>query len=311
MANVRYNKIICNDQWDYNTTGDIPDNLSLLIGTNIGLFLFKENKLIRLMNCHSYGITKYNDQYWYVYIKNKRFSKRQSVILCVRVDDDKLCSVSSKYNIKPGIHQIDFIDDSLWVSNTHNNSISVFNSHYRMELFPSGTIGKKRYESKNYRHFNSLFRFKDRVYVLAHNVFHYSKNKSQLYVLSTNGVLIDIIDFNGENCHNVYKDDERMLVCNSSYGSLLDLTSTEEKYLGMFTRGLSVFSHYIVVGGSSVEIDRVKRDGAMGAPGLIYILNRDTMSELGTISIDGAQIHEIRSMFYDEGMSNFINTRHK
>lgn len=299
-------QIICNETVDFVTIGKVPQNLNLLIGTTNGLYIFYRNMLMRLLECNAYGITKYNDDCWYVYINSRKFAKSFTRICCMKIKNKKVQSIVEKYKVPAGMHQIDFVDDALWMANTHKNSILIYGLHQKSELFPSGQLYKSRYLAKNYRHFNSIFRREGRVYVLAHNVFHYSKNKSQIYIFTLSGKLSDIIDVDGENCHNIYIENNKMFTCNSSYGSLLEINSGKEISLGLFTRGLAVSDSYIMVGGSPDQVNRDKREADSDSNSIIYILDKNSLSVVGQVIFNGPHINEIRNITGGKEMSNYI-----
>jgi len=160
-----------------------------------------------------------------------------------------------------------------------------------------------RYAQENYSHFNSIYGLDDKLYILAHNVTDKTGKKSQLYVCDTHYNVVNIIDTNYGNAHNIYINDDVQLICNSGANQLVDLKNDKVLFqCNNFTRGLAVSHDYILVGGSTLSKNRKERYNC----GYVYILDT-SYTLVSRIKIPGIQINEIRRLNSpDYGMSNTI-----
>ncbi|MEC9209214.1 MAG: hypothetical protein VX762_02180 [Bacteroidota bacterium] len=303
FESFRKEKGVINSDLEYSVCGDKVDVKFLISTQTQGLILYNKGILIQLLKEKGfYGITQNDDLYFTFYITGLH-----GKIISFRLDNNKIKDVTTRIKgLSKGIHQIDFIDDDLYVTNTYQNSILVYQDmqqkqelHWKQHdkiIYPNGKIKKGR-ASNNYNHFNSIFRFKDNIYLIAHNETKKTKRVSEIYTLSLNNHKTIIKEkINGSNCHNIYKDNNNYMYCKSLEGTLTINNKDVIFHKNKFTRGLSVSDKYIILGGSEVNLKREERKNTNGD---IYLYNSDF--ELAqTISIKNTQIQEIRQIDQDE-----------
>jgi len=299
-----------NDFYNFDVYGEMPD-ISFIVGTsNHGALLFYEGKCTQIIKAPVvYGITKYEDNWW-IYIRAKKSGR------IVSFDIRHCGGFNFKTRIKGldgGIHQIDFIDTDLFVTDTYSNRILVYkNAAYKnkdmlagecsKKIYPAGKLNDKvwRREQKNYAHFNSIYKHEDKIYILAHNDTHNTGKKSEVYELSKNFTVVDKLNIDASNAHNYYIDKDGYLTCDSLNNRILK-NGKEVFKCNTFVRGLSISEDYIIVGGSGIEFDRGIRKHKHSH---IYILDKN-FDTVARVRIPRCQIMEIRRVDKDEyGLSN-------
>jgi len=210
------------------------------------------------------------------------------------------------FGLSRGVHQIDFINDDLFVTDTYNNSILIYrdvstknNVHWKEYdeiLYPNGELFDGR-QSSNYCHFNSIYKFKNEIFLVAHNETIKTGKASEAYLLSDKSLQVTTkSNLQGSNCHNFYKDSSFTVYLKSLEGVVSVNNEDVIKHKNTLLRGLSVSDDYIIVGGSGIELDRVKRDKTNGYV-YIYDYNYKLLLEL---VIFGTQMQEIRRMQEEE-----------
>jgi hypothetical protein len=222
---------------------------------------------------------------------------------------------------RQGIHQIDFIDDELFVCDTYNNRIlvlTVIENELQVHrvIYPEGRHRPSRNMRGDvlYRHFNSIYRHGAFIYVLAHNDTGRSKIPSQLYVLEKNSLrTVGRIDDVGGSAHNIVVDFHGVMYILDSLAcklvqfdgtGVLDLFVDERK---TFLRGLAMNDDITLVGGSrrisEAEIDGAKSNDELD--GFIFVLDKKKKKAICTLELPKCgQIHEIRLDGFDYGLSN-------
>ena len=292
-----YNTIAVNQPFNEYDFSNDAIRLQFLISTSSqGLLLFNNNKITRLFNEKGfYGITFYKS-YFYCFCKTGRFGK----VISFRIKDGFAINVQNRiHGLSKGIHQIDFIDDDLYVINTYNNSIliykniaskkNIFWSEFDEQIFPNGELKYGR-ESSNYNHFNSLYKFNEDLLVVAHNETYKTRKKSEIFQLDINSYKTkNISEIDGSSCHNIFKDDIREIICKSLESTL---TINNKDYFisnDILTRGLAITNKYILVGGSDFAFKRELRNHTNG---YVYIFN-NSMDLIESIKINNTQIHEL------------------
>jgi len=276
--------------------GQMPD-LSFVVGTSEqGVLLWSAGSLTQLVACRgAYGITRDHDGIWYAFHK----TGLQGRIVRFRIKDARVSEVGTVvWGLSRGVHQVDLVGGALLVADTYHNSIveyrqpgtlrNRFWTSFDRRSFPSGELTQAR-ASTNYGHFNSLFASGGRIHVLAHNETMKTGRGSELYVLSDNLQVLERRPVGGSNCHNYYVDDRYELVCRSVEGTVAD-HGVDVFRPGTFTRGLSVASDYLLIGGSDVEPDRERREQT---DGYVYVTD-PAFNLVATLTIHRAQVQEIR-----------------
>lgn len=218
-----------------------PD-IELLIATRSGLFLLSNGKFERIIGNKTYGITKYKNEWW-VSISKKVSNKKYNEIVSFSMDN-KQPKIRLK-NLPTGIHQIDFINSDLVITDTENNKLRVY-KHGNKEEHRIICPGEKN--GRN--HFNSVFSDGYNIYVLAHNRTIHTKNPSRIYKLSMDYKFISKNKTGGSSSHNYYTDGYQTITLDSQNGRILHNKQPVfvDKY--SFFRGLSVSDDYIIIGAS-------------------------------------------------------------
>ncbi len=295
---------------EFESSNPIDITPFLIATTSQGLLLYFNGKIKKLFKEKGfYGITKLSNKF-YAFHKTGMHGN----IISFKLKNNK--AIENKIIIKGlsrGIHQIDFINDDLYVTNTYDNSILVYKDAKDREniywkrfddiIYPNGKLKNGRF-SKNYNHFNSIFKYKNDLHIIAHNETKKTNRKSEIYTIKnfkTKNITKQKI--NGSNCHNIYINQNQKIYCKSLEGILSINDKDVISHKDIFTRGLSVCDKYIILGGSDIQLNREKRDKTKG---YIYIYNLE-LKLLQKISIQNTQIQEIKLVNNEKTFSNYIS----
>ena len=281
----------------------------LIATSSQGLLLYFNGKITKLFNEKGfYGITKLSNKF-YAFHKTGMHGN----IISFKLKDNK--AIENKIIVKGlsrGIHQIDFINNDLYVTNTYDNSILIYKDAKNKEninwkkfddiIYPNGKLNNGR-SSDNYNHFNSIFKYKNDIHIIAHNETKKTKRKSEIYTINySKRKNITIQKTDGSNCHNIYLNKNQKIYCKSLEGILSINNKDVISHKDIFTRGLSVSDKHIILGGSEIQLKRENRDTTNG-----YIFIYNTELELKQkISIKNTQIQEIRLVNNEKTLSNYI-----
>ncbi len=289
-SNLELNKT---EEIDVDISTDIDD---FIVTTGTGVYLFRDGKLIKLLNGEFFGITKHKEVF-YVYQKMKYSGRVLSFVL----NKHKAESINVFINEFPrNAHQIDFIGDNLFITDTQNNRIAVYNEDgiEIKEIFPFGKLKNGR-KSENYGHFNSVYYDGSYIVVLAHNYSQHTKKMSELVFLNKETYDVEKYLKNiGMSSHNILKLDSEFLTCDS-YNGALKLGEKVVFKTDKFTRGIAYNNKNFLIGGSMYG----KRAERLGKDGFIYVLD-NRFKLLDTIVLEGrGPVFDIRYVEFDAGMS--------
>ncbi len=284
-------------------------NIDFLIATqSLGLLFYNNGKIIRFFKEKGfYGITKFSGTF-FAFHKTGMHGN----IISFRIESNKAIDVKLIIKgLSRGIHQIDFIGQDLYVTNTYDNSILIYsnlvskhNLHwkdYNKIIYPNGKLQNGR-KSSNYNHFNSLFKHKNKIFLIAHNETKKTNRPSEIF--SLNSFTLNTLGrqkIAGSNCHNIYINNKEKMYCNSLEGTLNINGENIISHKNIFTRGLSVSDKYLLLGGSDIQPNRLKREKTNG---YIYIYDL-RLSLKQTILIQNTQIQEINMSFNEKTLSNY------
>ncbi len=270
--------------------------ITFLVGTSHrGLLLYRDGQVFQLFPFLGfYGITMQRGV-WYAFHKTGRHGR----IISFRLDGDLITDAGTNvWGLSRGGHQIDFINDALYVTDTYNNAILRYDDvetlrnvcwrRYSARLFPNGRLKHGR-RSGNYNHFNSIYKYGDTIYLVAHNETRKTGRSSEIFLLDKDFQVKDIRRIDGSNCHNFYKD-ERLEIIGLSLEGAVQSNGMQVLQVGKFLRGISISDDYYVFGGSDIELDREKRGQTQGT---IYVTDRG-FNILLTVKLSDTQIQEIR-----------------
>jgi hypothetical protein len=274
-------KLICKKVGSYKSTIEAR----VIIATKNGLYFLDKNLIIKVLEGEFYGVTYKADT---IYVFEKTNKKGRIIYFHKNIYNEKYNVLVDK--LSPGCHQIDFIGDDLYVTDTYNNRILIFDidGNFKNDFYPLGILENGR-KSSNYGHINSVYSYNGFIYLLCHNETKKTGKNSEILKLNKQNDLIGKINLNASSAHNCAIYNNKFLVCDSLNNKvILDnnvLIDTDD-----FTRGLSIFDDFILIGGS----DYKKRSQRIDAKGTVYILNND-FNLLEKIRIPG-MVQEIRSL---------------
>ncbi|QTL99723.1 hypothetical protein GM661_18070 [Iocasia frigidifontis] len=239
-----------------------------IVATKRGLFILRNNKLYKILQGRFYGITKYNDNL-YIF---ERLGNLKGRIIHLALNKNYSFQKDGKIlidNISPGCHQIDFINNYLYITDSYNNRILKCDLQNIDcdEFYPLGKLKNGR-NSKNYGHINSIYKKEKEFLLMCHNETTKTGRNSEILVLDENLNINRKIDTKASNAHNIVKYKEQLFYCDSMNMSLMK--NGVQVFRGKhFMRGLSVTDEYLLVGGS----DYAKRNKRTKVNGYIYILD--------------------------------------
>lgn len=249
---------------------DELNSLQILIGARKGVYLIDKGRLIHLLAGHTYGISEWQDR-WYAHQRGKRGDRIVSFDLRDGQMEDPRVEIT---DLSPGCHQIDFIGDELYITETYKNRILIYTNEsgkmVRKKIwYPKGVLKKGR-ESDNYVHMNSVWSDGNHVYVLFHNETVKTGRQSEYVILDDNGRVVQTFSTPYQNAHNFIKLGDQHFICDSMNSSL-SVNGSPVYQLGMLTKGLAITDQFILVGGSEFA-QRQDRDIKGGA---LHILDRN------------------------------------
>jgi hypothetical protein len=269
-----------------------------LIATKNGLYHLYNERLYKLINGEFYGLSRH-DGNWYVFQKQEHRGR----ILEFRLKDGLITNKRKVIGqLSGGCHQIDFIDDRLFITDTYNNRLVSYVNHagkFRLdsENYPDGKLVNGR-SSGNYAHMNSMIRTAEGIFLLFHNETTKTGRNSEIIRLGKNFEIADRQNTRTGNAHNLIIRKGKFLICDSA-GSTLCIGNIIAFRANMFTRGLASNDEYIILGGSAYG-ERAARNHLHGN---IYILDTD-YNKLFEFPVPG-MVQEIRiSNGKDYGLCN-------
>lgn len=229
--------------------------MKLLIGTISGLLLWSDGVVSELLPGRVYGISKLKNR-WYCF----RSFEEKNEILELNIVSDKLVSYRTIIMSSFGVHQIDFYNERLIVSDTRNNRILIYPNLLEIPITVVPNKIQNAQLTETHLHLNSVYCVNGALYAIAHNLSTKYNRPSELYEISLNNYEIikhSIID--GRDCHNVYVDNNKLMFLDSFNGRVVYDGKQVFKKEDCFLRGLSVTEDYYVVG-STLRASREQRN---------------------------------------------------
>ncbi len=222
-----------------------------LVSTKKGFLLLADGQIRHLLAGQFFGISAL-EQSWYVF---QRMSYRSGRVVRFTLTGDGMSDCKQVITkLSPGCHQIDFLDAQLYIMDTYNNRLLVFDRNgsrwsQTAEYYPGGTLSDGR-KSPNYAHMNSLWRSGDGdIWLMFHNETLKTGNHSEIVRLDANHEIAQRITTDASNAHNVVSIDGKFLYCDSLASTVVhgDQVVYRSEY---FTRGLAVTDDLVLVGHS-------------------------------------------------------------
>lgn len=281
---------------NFSVDGYMPDISLLVSTTSNGLLLVNKDSITRLIQADIfYGITKEAENWWV-------FGQLQDKgsIISFNILDQKGYNLRVRVDhLEKAVHQIDFVGDELLVVETFKNWFITYRDaakHDRMHarsdsasiLTPKGLAVRG---TDNYCHLNSIYAYKDNIFVLGHNETYKTGKDSEIFVYDLEFRPRGTIATRTSCAHNYYEDSDGWLICDSAKGTLLKdgapVFTCDDK---SFTRGLSVADDYVVLGSSGIS---PARDHRRFLDGILYIMDRE-FNRIAKITIPKTQIMDIK-----------------
>lgn len=275
---------------------------SFLFSTTTGLWLLHDNSIQRLTIGSCYGITRDNER-WFLSQRVGNFSRIISFRLVIPQSRDTPSIKDTKVELAGlslNIHQIDLIDNLLYLVDTIKNRIIIVHKGHKKKIIYPNHLKKQWCPSERNNHFNSLYITNDLAYVVAHNGFIKPKINSQIYVLTrTNYRVKEIINIDSQDAHNIVYFKKDLMYCDSGRGLLIHGDKPFFSDPKHFLRGLAITRKSIVLGGSQI-IERSKR--AMSDSVLWFLDYSGTPQSCLSLAKIG-QVHDLRALSFDLGLS--------
>jgi hypothetical protein len=290
--------------------GAVPDIAFLVATTHAGLLLVEGTHVTRLFRGRDfYGITTTGER-WYVY---HRFSVGNGCIISFRLQDGHAIDARTELaGLLRGVHQIDVIDDSMWIVDTFHDRIIVvpldsIGDRWRERAalyYPVGRSGIGR-ERPNHAHFNSVLGRQGDIYLVAHYEGAKTGRDSELFLLDSSGTVRGREPMGGSDCHNIgFLDGERVF-CRSKEGAVCK-GGQDVLRLDGYVRGLALGHDFHIVGTSTMGRDWAQR--AQG-DGSVVITDR-AFAPLATMVLPRTQVCEVRRVDApDLGLSSSMGPR--
>lgn len=245
-----------------------------IVATRHGLFAVNHRERRPIAFGLFYGLTVSGDTiYAFEACDEPRARTRRGRIIRLFRDGDTIADADIfATGLDNGCHQIDFIHGHLCVADTYNQRIVRFAADGAADLLQPVSCGEAHDWDTGFAHINSLIARGDEIMLMLHNGADRTGRPSEIAVCDSTWRLIRRAPIAGMGCHNfAVLEDGTLLSCGSSDGELIGTNGVKVKICDMMTRGLSVDSTQIVVGGSTFS-ERDLRDQAGGA---IHFLDRD------------------------------------
>jgi hypothetical protein len=261
-------------------------NYNFIIATKSGIFLANNKSNIKILNGQYYGITRNKDR-WIIFQSLPLLKKGR----LVSIDDDGNIQMLLK-KMSHGCHQIDCKDNYLYITDTYNNSVikvDLFDMNIVGRYYPIGPNYGDRSLS-NYGHINSIFFYGDYIYILCHNETMKTSKSSEVLKCDGNFNVLQRIEFQAGNAHNVSIYKGNLVICDSKGKRLVMEDGSTLFDFEHFTRGLSMTDKYIVVG----ESEYAKREERHTKGGWINIFDLK-WNLLSRQRING-MVQEVRSI---------------
>jgi hypothetical protein len=167
-------------------------------------------------------------------------------------------TISVINDLSPGIHQIRYHQNDLYVTDTYDNSIKVFDKQLLRigNFYPNG-VSTQKYD-KNYAHLNSISFRNELIYLMAHNSTKRTGRKSEILICDLKFEVIKRISTGYENCHDIVWIDNKIVFCATMQRAVIK--DNRALYTGaLLSRGLKVYKNQLLIGGSEVGDRRSRR----------------------------------------------------
>lgn len=216
---------------------------------------------------------------------------RKSTLGMLSILDGRDCAFTVPELLQP--HQIECLGEYTLCTSTGHDSIVIFDGLMRQRrVYPTSACWDIGPGEKRGHHFNSIHVNGGMVYVVSHN----HDRDSTVWIFEwPSFALVDVLPTRTEWAHNVWVQDDDLIVCNSKAGSLYSVRERQDIWSveggGYVTRGLAANDSYVIVGLSSLSprADRKENDSGFA------VIDRKTMKMLDKFMFpQNGVVHEIR-----------------
>lgn len=213
--------------------------------TTSGLYIMSPQVKAKVLDGAFYGVTLHNENI-YVFENIKGQTGR---ILKIRPPFEAVCVIK---DLSPGCHQIDALDNKLYITDTYNNRILVYsldNFDLKNVYYPFGELKNGR-NSDNYAHINSIYHKDGMFYIMAHNETHKTGKTSVIYICDNNFKILKSIETHANSAHNIVIKGNDLWYCDSLNYTVVKNNKVVLQYENL-SRGLSITDNIIAIGEST------------------------------------------------------------
>lgn len=279
---------------EFEADASIP--AAFLVGSISGLLLKYEDRLTRLFDGKVYGITSAHGR-WFVFRQADIDGFIVGQVVSFRLRNGEVDDVRIEISgLDREVHQIDFYDDVLYITDTYNNRIWTYQLTTqgvgsRAAAFLRGRLRRAPGQMpENYVHLNSIFATPTGGYAVYHNQTRKTGKPSELVRLNERLAETEHWTLPASCAHNVVPTPDGFAYCDS-FGRRLMVGENAVFQGPCYLRGLAVSSDFVLVGGSDLA-ERNERDQTIA---YLFMLDRNSGTLEATWMIPSAgSIYEIR-----------------
>ncbi|MCG8459486.1 MAG: hypothetical protein MI919_24675 [Holophagales bacterium] len=188
-----------------------------------------------------------------------------------------------------GLHQIYFSQGALYCSCSRQDAFVIIEGGSFRHWFPSDDPS---HHGRDVHHFNSIWRERDDLYLIAHN----NGRPSEIWRAEWPGLVVAEKISIGHQAHNVWREGAHLATCSSGSGSVVTLDGRRLGVQGGFPRGVATRDDIKIVGSSAVA----NRSNRWLSRGRLHVYDRnwDLEQEID-LGLCG-QVNEVRLLRDDD-----------
>ena len=246
-----------------------------LLASRQGLFAVHESACRLIAHGFFFGIT-FRERAIYVFEAcdvPREPSRRGRIIRLCMQDGLVIRAEVVLKGLDNGCHQIDIIDERLFVVDTYNQQLLRMHAGFDGwdVLLPLPRLAQ-RGGGPGYVHVNSLLAVGERRMLLLHHGARPGGRSSEIAVYSRDWQELERWPLAGSGCHGLaLLEDGALLSCGSMEGNLISVQGMRLPVSPHLTRGLAVGADSMAIGASQ----KVERDGRLRNAGTVTFLDRD------------------------------------
>jgi len=265
-----------------------------------------EIELIRTSGYESlyYGITWYQNK---LFLGRRDLNSNVDSIVVLDQDLKYIDTIFKDHDALRDTHQMIMRGEELWITASKRNTVVIVDPTREKVLEEWRPVGNW---GDDYNHFNSIWFYNDRIYVVAHN-----KGASQLYVfLDTPERPLESIRDMGMGSHNVCRSGTEVIVLSSGDGyAISNGGKVHNLYRNNYPRGVALGDSFSVVGLSEHCTDRgVRHKERRGAVQLYTHTGQLPLvggTHIKTIELGTGMVLEVRGLDFPDMAHNNLPWR--